>query len=94
MRRYPQSDRLFFCISRNRYDALGRLERESHPGGEEARYEYDNCHNRTRMTVSGPAPYTVDCKYSQNQLVEETRVRGNVTEVHSCTYDKNGSQLM
>ena len=76
------------------YDALGRLERESRPGGEEARYEYDNCHNRKRMTVSGPAPYTVDYKYSQNQLVEETRVRRNVTEVHSCTYDKNGSQLM
>lgn len=80
-----------------RYDRLGRLAEEDHPGWKKVVYTYDAYSNRIKMMVEGrtreePVSVTSYEYDVNNQLQKEVRKQGKVTETYNYCYDNNGNE--
>ena len=75
------------------YDSGGRLLSESETNGKTMTYAYDNCGNRSGLTVTGTESYTTNYTYdANNRLTQEVKTTGNTSETSNYAYDDNGNQ--
>ncbi|HEX9061530.1 MAG TPA: RHS repeat-associated core domain-containing protein, partial [Clostridia bacterium] len=75
------------------YDGVGRLAQVT-SGTDSTLYQYDDYNNRSKMTVTGSANYTVGYNYDKNNcLLTEDKAQNGVEQITQYGYDDNGNQI-